>query len=374
MRILEVGKYWHPQRGGMETLLEQYSRGLVARGHAVRALVASGDGEEHRTQDSGVDLWRAPRHGEFASVPLCPALPSMVRRSLSGFDPDVVHLHLPNPLAVVAWLAARDERPVVVTYHSDIVRQRLLLRAWSPWRDRVLRQARFIHTTSQALIDASPVLSEHRDRCRAIAPGIDPGPWRSPDPGSVARWMGRIGEGAFLFVGRLVYYKGLEFLLEALRHCDLRVAICGEGPLRADLEARARDLQGRAIFLGDVTGDELPALYAAAAGFVLPSVAPSETFGVVQLEAMAARRPLVVSRASEGVVAVHDGAHSALLVPPGDPDALREAMLRVRDEAPLRDGLVAAADALLLDRYVLDDRIAELEALLYEATGRRTAA
>ena len=142
----------------------------------------------------------------------------------------------------------------------------------------------------------------------------------------------------------------------------------------AELEARARDLDGRAMFLGDVDEAELPALYAASAGFVLPSVAPSETFGVVQLEAMAARRPLVVSRASEGVVAVHDGAHSALLVPPGDPDALREAMLRVRDDAQLRDALVTAADALLRDRYVLDDRIAELEGLLYEATGRRTAA
>jgi rhamnosyl/mannosyltransferase len=312
--------------------------------------------------------------GEFASVPLCPALPSMLRRSLAELDPDVVHLHLPNPLAALAWLGARDDRPLVVTYHSDIVRQRLLLRAWSPWRNRVLRRARFVHTTSEALIDASPVLREHRGRCRAIAPGIDPEPWRHPDPRRVGSWRDRIGEGVFLFVGRLVYYKGVEFLLDALRGTDLRVAICGDGPLRAELEARALELPGQVFFLGDVGEEELPALHAASTGFVLPSVAASETFGVVQLEAMAARRPLVVSRASEGVVAVHAGAQSAVLVPPGDPDALRDAMLRVRDEPALRASLVDAADALLRERYVLADRIADLEGMLYEATGRRTAA
>ena len=375
MRILQVGKYWPPQRGGMETLLQQYCVGLARRGHTVRALVAAGGSEEERSFDAGIEVWRAARFGEFASVPLCPSLPSMVRRSLLDLDPDVVHLHLPNPLAVLAWLTSGDARPMVVTYHSDIVRQQALLRLWSPWRDRVLAAARAIHTTSQALIDSSEVLQGHRERCRAVPPGIDPAPWRQPLPESIAAWSERIGgPGTFLFVGRLVYYKGLDVLLEALRGTDLRVAICGEGPLRAELEARAEPMRDRVRFLGDVDAAELPALYAASGGFVLPSVAPSETFGVVQLEAMAARRPLVVSRASEGVASVHAGAESALLVAPGDASALRGAMLRVRDDRELGERLVAAADALIADRYAMDDRIAELEALLYEATGRSTAA
>jgi rhamnosyl/mannosyltransferase len=374
MRILQVGKYWHPQRGGMETLLQQYAEGLVARGHEVRAIVAAGDGEEARSREHGVDLWRAARHGELAAVPVCPSLPSLLRRSLVDLDPDVVHLHLPNPLAVLAWLIVGDGRPLVITYHSDIVRQQALLKLWAPWRDRVLSRARWIHTTSQALIESSEVLRRHRARCRAIAPGIDPSPWRRPDPEAVERWRSRIGDGAFLFVGRLVYYKGLDVLIEAARGSDLRVAICGDGPLRSSLEATAAPLADRVTFLGDVEAEALPALYGASAGFVLPSVAPSETFGVVQLEAMAAGRPLVVSRASEGVASVHAGAKSALLVPPGDPEALRDAMLRVRDDAVLRSGLVEAADALLAERYVFDDRLADLERLLEAAAGRSTAA
>lgn len=375
MRILQVGKYWPPQRGGMETLLQQYCTGLAGRGHRVRAIVAAGESEEERAFDGEVDVWRAARFGEFASVPVCPSLPSIVRRSLVDLDPDVVHLHLPNPLAVLAWLTVGDSRPMVVTYHSDIVRQRALLRLWSPWRDRVLAAARSIHTTSQALIDSSEVLQGHRTRCRAIAPGIDPGPWRQPPEGAVREWSERIGgPRTFLFVGRLVYYKGLDVLLEAVRGTDLQVAICGEGPLRPELESRARPMGERVRFLGDVDAAQLPALYAASAGFVLPSVAASETFGVVQLEAMAARRPLVVSRASEGVASVHAGADSALLVAPGDAEALRDAMLAVRDDAALRERLVGAAEALIADRYALDDRIADLENLLYEATGRSTAA
>lgn len=374
MRILQVGKYWHPQRGGMETLLQQYAEGLVARGHEVRAIVAAGEAEEARSIEHGVDLWRAARHGELAAVPVCPSLPSLLRRSLVDFDPDVVHLHLPNPLAVLAWLVVGDDRPMVITYHSDIVRQQALLKLWAPWRDRVLSRARWIHTTSQALIESSEVLRRHRSRCRAIAPGIDPSPWRAPDPGAVARWQSRIGDGAFLFVGRLVYYKGLDVLLEAARSSDLRVAICGDGPLRAELESAAAPMADRVAFLGDVEAEDLPALHAASAGFVLPSVAASETFGVVQLEAMAARRPLVVSRASEGVASVHAGAQSALLVPPGDAVALRDAMLRVRDDATLRAKLIEAADALLVERYVFDDRLADLERLLEAAAGRSTAA
>lgn len=374
MRILEIGKYWPPQRGGMETLLRQYCEGLAARGHRVRALVSATSPHDERAVESGVEVWRCARFGEIASVALCPSLVGALRRSLLDLDPDVVHLHLPNPMAAAAWLVMGGaRRPLVVTYHSDIVRQRVLLRAWAPFRDRVLDRACIVHTTSEALIDSSPVLDRFRDRCRAIPPGIDPSRWVSPDPGQVLRWRERLGPDAFLFVGRLVYYKGLDVLIDAVRGTDLRVAICGEGPLRSELERRAEGLEGRVRFLGEIGDDELVAAFAAARGFVLPSVAASETFGVVQLEAMAAGLPLVVCRASEGVAAVHEGADSAVLVAPRDVVALREAMLRVRDDAALAGRLRQAGRELLATRYDPAVRLDELESLLVEA-GRSTTA
>jgi glycosyltransferase involved in cell wall biosynthesis len=306
---------------------------------------------------------------------VCPSLPGAVRRSLFELDPEVVHLHLPNPLAAAAWLMMGDARPLVVSYHSDIVRQRTLLRLWAPWRDRVLNRAPCILTTSDALIESSPVLTRFAKRCRSISPGVDAGLWANPDPAAVARWRQRLGEGVFLFVGRLVYYKGVDVLIEAVRESDLRIAICGQGPLRAKLESAAASLGDRVQFLGDVEASAMPALYAACRGFVLPSVAPSETFGVVQLEAMAAGLPLVVSRASAGVESVHAGAASALLVEPARPEALREGMRRVLDENGLAARLTAAGHALIRERYDLEDRLDDLAELLAEvAAGRSTTA
>ena len=375
MRILEIGKYWPPQRGGMETLLQQYCEGLARRDHPVRVLVSASGPEDERGRSGGVELWRCARYGEFASVPVCPSLPGALRKSLVEFDPEVVHLHLPNPVAAASWLLMGDRRPLVVSYHSDIVRQQALLRMWSPWRDRVLARATCILTTSSALIDSSPVLTHFAGTCRSISPGVDPALWSNPDPVAVSRWKRRLGEGVFLFVGRLVYYKGVDVLIEAVRESDLRIAICGEGPLRTRLEAAAAPSGDRVQFLGDVDAAGMPALYAACHGFVLPSVASSETFGVVQLEAMAAGLPLVVSRASAGVESVHAGAASALLVEPSRPGDLRQAMLRVRDEEGLAATLVTAGSRLIQERYILEDRLDDLEELLVQAAaGRRTAA
>lgn len=374
MRILQIGKYWSPQRGGMETLLQQYSTGLVRRGHAVRAIVAATEAQDLREQVQGVDLRRCARFGELASVPLCPSMAAEVRRAVCDFDPHLVHLHLPNPVGVASWLAFGDRRPVAVTYHSDIVRQKLWLHLWSPWRDRLLGRAELIHTTSDALIESSPVLTRFADRCRAVPPGIRAASWENPAPAEVERWRTRLGTGRFLFVGRLVYYKGIEVLIEAVRDSDLRLAICGDGPLRTKLQASTRELAGQVQWLGDVDDAAMPAVMAASAGLVLPSTAASETFGVVQLEAMAAGLPLVVSRASAGVISVHPGKDSALFVDPSDPAALRAALLRVRDDDALRAGLVAGGRRLVREHYDADQRLAQLESLLVAAAGRNTAA
>lgn len=374
MRILQIGKYWFPQRGGMETLLQQYCEGLAGRGHALRVIVAACGSEDVHEQVGGIDLWRCGSYGSFAGVPVCPSLPSVLRRALREFDPEVVHLHLPHPGAVAAWLAFGDRRPLVVTYHSDIVRQRGWLRLWGPWRERLLNRTNLIHTTSQALIESSPVLARHRARCRAVAPWVNEADWSGVDAGERSAWQAQIGADAFLFVGRLVYYKGIEVLVEALRDSDLRLAICGDGPLRGQLESAVKPFADRVSFLGDVEAARLPALFAASRGLVLPSVAESETFGIVQLEAMAAGIPLVVSRASAGVVSVHHGRSSALFVDPRDVAGLREALCRVRDEEGLAEGLVAAGRALLREHYEPGVQLAQLEGLLEEAAGRSTAA
>ena len=293
-----------------------------------------------------------------------------VGRTLREFEPDVVHLHLPHPLGVVAWLISRDRRPLVVTYHSDIVRQRALGALYAPIGRRALGSARFIHVTSEALLRESRTLAPFRARCRPIPLGVRTSIWERPSPTRVQQWIDELGRRFLLFVGRLVYYKGIDVLLEALRGTQLRVVIAGDGPMRAEWETLSRVLgvHDQVRFLGEVADGALPALYAAARAFVLPSQAPSEAFGLVQLEAMAAGLPLVVARASEGVVSVHEEGTTALIVDCGDVDGLRQAMLDVWEDDDLVRRLADAARRRVRAFFELDHSIDRIEALLVEAS------
>jgi rhamnosyl/mannosyltransferase len=369
MKVLEIGKFYPPQRGGMETVLHDLSAGLVRRGHRVRAIVAaSGEDAVHETVD-GVELRRLGNWGTIRSVPFCPSLPSEVRTSLRDLDPDVVHLHLPHPLGAVAWLVARDGRPLVVTYHSDIVRQRALGALYAPVGDRVLRRAEVIHVTSEALADQSRTLARWRHKCRAVPLGVDVEHWSKPDPARVQEWIDDLGPRFVLFVGRLVYYKGIDVLLEALRGTEVRLVVAGDGPMRTEWETLSKvlGLSDRVRFLGEVGERALPALYAAARAFVLPSQAPSEAFGLVQLEAMAAGLPLVVSRASEGVASVHEDGTTALLVERGDVEGLRDAVRRVHDDDDLARRLAEAGRRRVRAFYELEHTLDRVEALLLGA-------
>lgn len=376
MKVLEIGKFYPPQRGGMETVLHDLSTGLARRGHAVRALVAAPGEDSSRDVIDGVEVERSGNWGTVRSVPVCPTLPADVRRALREFDPEVVHLHVPHPLGALAWTLARDARPLVVTYHSDIVRQRVLGALYGPLGRKVLASADAIHVTSEGLIASSRTLAPFREKCRAIPLGVDTQRWTNPSPVRVQQWIDDVGQRFVLFVGRLVYYKGLEVLIEAIRDTPVHVVVAGDGPMRTEWETLAKVLgvADRVRFLGEVGEDALPALYGAARAFVLPSQAPSEAFGLVQLEAMAAGLAMVVTRASEGVVSVHDGDKTALLVDLRDVDGLRDALLRVWEDDDLVRRLGDAARTRVRAFYELDHSVERVEDLLLRAArGRSTA-
>lgn len=375
MRVLEIGKYYPPQRGGMETALADLSTGLSRRGHQVEVLVSAGG--DHGVEEAldGVRVRRVPSWGTLFSVPVSPSLPAVTREIVRSRRPDLVHLHLPHPLAALACLRLPREVPLAISYHSDVVRQRRLGRLYAPLGRRILARARRILVSSDALVRSSESLAEFRERCEVVPLGVDTARWSRPDPLRVQTWNRQEGERFLLFVGRLVYYKGLDVLLEALRGTPLRVVVAGEGPMRREWETLARVLgvADRVRFVGEVSEDSLPALYAAARAFVLPSSAPSETFGLVQLEAMAAGLAVVACRASEGMASVHVEGETALLVPPRDPERLREALLRVWEDDALVEGLGAAARRRVRAFYELERCLDRTEKVLLEAAGRSDA-
>jgi rhamnosyl/mannosyltransferase len=351
MRILHVGKYYHPVRGGMETVLRSLCEGLLSRGHAVTALVAGTHPldrvETLRTPAGGATgrLVRAGRVGIVASQPLTPTLPILIRRELRRLRPDLVQLHLPNPLAATSWLMTSrggDATPLVIWYHADITRQRFGGRCVTPVVRACLGQSQGIAVSSPELAATSPLLTAFREKVTVIPFGIDVNDWSrendlgtGPQLGGGSKIIGREGvslppaDAPFLFVGRLVGYKGLDLLCEAVGSLPgARLEIVGDGPLRKELAALiSRSGWSRRIaMLGEVDDTTLRARLQGCRALVLPSRDRSETFGLVQLEAMAAGKPVVATRLPTGASSVAVDGETGRLVPPGDGEALRSVL------------------------------------------------
>jgi rhamnosyl/mannosyltransferase len=331
MKIMHIGKYYPPYRGGMETVLENMAEGLLDAGCGVTVLVAGAQGLDTEEVLTGpVTGWsgrlvRAAVHGHCNSQPLTLGLVGTMRRELARQRPDVVHLHLPNPLAAAAWLAL-DTFPdgplprLAVWYHADITRQRLGKILAGPVVRRCLGKSVGISVSSAALKAGSPVLAPLADKVAVIPFGIDPAPWCEVEPG---------GDGPFLFIGRLVPYKGLENLIAAVGMVpEAELVIMGEGPLAEALRQLAADsgCRGRVLLTGAASRREIAANLGRARALVLPSLDASETFGLVQLEAMAAGVPVIASDLPTGVREVGEPGVTCRLVKPGDPVALADVM------------------------------------------------
>jgi glycosyltransferase involved in cell wall biosynthesis len=328
----------------------------------ITVLAAS---ESRMTTESTVDGVRVIRVGtvaKIAAAPLSPALPLYIRRNPA----DVIHIHMPHPAAIPAYYAAARGTPLVITYHSDIVRQRLLGKMFGPILERALGRASIICTSAQYR-DSSPFLRRHAERCHIIPLAVRPNDFARPDPDSVVAIRERYGPKILLAVGRLVYYKGYEYLIKGMRNVEAALLIVGEGPLRASLEELAR-LQGvadRVHFLGEVK--DIAPHYHAADVFVLPSIARSEAFGIVQLEAMSCGTPVVNTSLDTGVPFVSLHGVTGLTVPPADSDALAGAINVLLDRPQLRASMGAAARHRVLAHFTVATMADATLALLQQA-------
>lgn len=330
-RVLQVGKYYPPHMGGIETHLRTLCHEL--RDAVDVQVVVANDGP--RLEEGLVDGIEVARLGTQFTLAAAPVCPDLVRR-LRTTQADIVHVHLPNPTAVLAYLMSGHKGRLVVSYHSDVVRQRVLERLFRPFLIRFLKRADAIVVATPNHIDSSPVLRGFRDRCVVIPYGIRLPDGAGVEASTVARLRERFGPRMVLGVGRLVYYKGFQYLIRAMREVDAHLVIIGDGPLFPQLEREVLEsgLDTRITLLGKV--DDLNPFYRAADLFVLPSVARSEAFGIVQLEAMACGTPVVNTSLDTGVPYVSLHNISGLTVPPEDVEALATAIQRVLGDSELR--------------------------------------
>ncbi len=358
MHVLHIYKDYYPVVGGIEGHIQVLAEGLVRQGHQATVLVTNTTAETLIEDEQGVQVIRTARDLHMASTPFSIGMAIMART----IKANIVDLHMPYPPGDIVARAVPGRPPLVVSYHSDVVRQQRLLRIYRPVLERTLRHATRIVATSKPYIDSSPFLRPHAAKCRVVPYGIDVQRFATFDGEQVGdirrRWPGPL----LLTVGVLRYYKGLHFLIEAMQQVEATLLIVGAGPEEAALrEATARlGLHERVFFVGGMANRDLPAYYHAADLFVLPSHLRSEAFGIVLLEAMAAGLPLVTTELGTGTSFINQHGRTGFVVPPANPQSLARAISVLVANPDLRARFGQAGRREVLTNYTPEHMVGRM--------------
>lgn len=365
MRVLHAFKtYWPDSFGGVERVIHEICEGTAGLGVESTVLSLS------RTPTGGEAVplgahWRISYRLDLdlASTGMSLAYLGHFRRHARAAD--IVHYHFPWPFMDLGQLTAPKHVPYLVTYHSDIVRQRRLNRLYAPLRTRFLARAQRIVATSPNYVATSDVLQRFRAKTEVIPIGLAEAPYPEPQVTERLRPLLEAPGPFFLSVGVMRHYKGLDDLLAAAPQVAATIVIAGDGPVRAELqETAARRGVTNVVFLGPVSEAEKMALLAACRAFVFPSSNRAEAYGLALVEAAMSGRPMISCEVGSGTSFVNRHGSTGLVVPPHDPPALAAAMTRLATDPELATSYGRAARR----RYEADlsgTRMAESYAALY---------
>lgn len=353
MKVLHVFKdYFPPTHGGIEHHINDVVHGLKDDFEFV-VLTTSSARRGVREHDDGVEVIRSAQWLRIGSAPFAPSWLAVLRRA----GADLLHFHLPDPWAEISFLISRPGAPAVATYHAEITRVRALVRGFRPVHRAFLSRMRKVIVGSWPMGATAPDVADRR-RLLPIPFGIDVDAW-SQRPAGSDRLRAGMDAPVVAFIGRLVHYKGLGVLLEAMRGVDAVLLVVGEGPIEERIRRQAEPLGPRVRFYGPVTNDERSRYYHAADVVVLPSTSRGEGFGLTLLEAMACGVPVISTELGTGTSWVNVNGSTGLVVPPNDPLALAEALRELLDAPSRRREMGAAARRRVSDcfskRRMLDD-------------------
>ncbi|SEM61912.1 rhamnosyl/mannosyltransferase [Pseudomonas sp. ok272] len=331
MRVLHFFKtYLTDSFGGIEQVIYQLCESGAKLGIDSQVLTLSADPTPPVVQLGQHEVHRAKLDIQFASTGFSRSVFKQFRELAA--EADVVNYHFPWPFMDLVHFASGMNKPCVVTYHSDIVRQKHLLKLYRPLMNRFLASADRIVAASPNYLHTSDVLQQFKDKTRVIPYGLDKAGYPQPDVARMNRWRQRLGDKFFLFVGVMRYYKGLHILLDALKDVDYPVVIVGAGPLEQALHAQAAALGLRNLhFLGRLDDEDKVALLELSYAIVFPSHLRSEAFGISLLEGAMYGKPMICSEIGTGTSYINIHNETGLVVPPSDPLAFREAMRTLWD-------------------------------------------
>lgn len=348
IRVLHAYKVYAPDAdGGVPAAIRALARGLMPQVDS-RVLTTRRPFAPRQLQVEGVAVERVAAFGSALSLPLAPSYPWRLRRAARWAD--LLALHAPFPLADLGAVAGGVGRAaLVVHWHADILGRRVAAALLTPLLRAVLRRAERIIVSHSSVVAHSPWLGPFAAKCRCVPYGIDPAFWGTlpeEEQAEVAALRQRHPR-LVVALGRLVPYKGFDVLIEAFTAVQGRLVIIGEGPERDRLAARigALGLGGRVELAGRLAAPAVRRLLHAARVFAFPSVSAAESFGIAQLEAMAAGLPVVNTALPTAVPWVARDGEEGLTVPPGDPGALAVAISALLEDPARAQALGAAGRA-----------------------------
>lgn len=326
INVLHCYKTYYPDTfGGIEQVIYQLAEGGVKENIHSTVFTHSPDFKEEVSILDHHTIHRVKTFCEFASTPFSfKAVPTFRRLAQSA---DIIHYHFPYPFMDFMHFAAGIKKPSVVSYHSDIVKQKTLLKLYEPMMNRFLNSVDRIVAASPNYVESSPVLQQFKEKVDVIPYGLDKTFYQNNDAAVVEKWKAIYPQGFFLFIGTFRYYKGLHILIEAAKNSRYPIVVVGAGPIEMELKAQAAKLSVDNIhFLGALGDSDKAALLQLSTCLVFPSHLRSEAFGISLLEGALYSKPLISSEIGTGTTYINIHRETGLVVPPSDPAALRRAM------------------------------------------------
>ena len=371
MKILQVYRdYFSVLHGGIERHVRELAHGLQPQIN-VEILAAGRRLRGTTIREENVLVHMAPELARFQGLPLCPTFGQIMRRG----SYDLIHLHLPTPMGQAGYAMSGRGCPAVATYHADLHRgSTAIRRGYNEMLKRTLPSYQRVIASSWELVKSSPVLSElheeHPKLIEVIPFGVNTDRFC---PGSTSRSQTlreRWGPGpVVLFVGRLADYKGLPFLIQAMKDLDAKLVVVGVG-VEHDriMRTGVLELGRRFVYLGDVPEEDLPDVYRAADVFCLPSTSSAEAFGLAALEALATGIPSITTEVGTATSVINKHGETGLVVEPGNPQVLTKALHELLSDHPTRTTMGVNARLRVVEHYDRTLMLSRVHQLLESAT------
>jgi rhamnosyl/mannosyltransferase len=370
VKVLHFFKTALPEtRGGIEQVINQLCRGASPHGIESEVLTLSASGDTTSFEYDGYLNHRAKLNCHVASTGF--SLSAFARFAELAEKADLIHYHFPWPFMDMVHFGTRVKKPSLVTYHSDVVRQKHLMRVYRPLMNAFLKSTDRIVASSPNYLETSDVLQKFSDKVSVITYGLDKATYPTPGAADMARWTATLGPKFFLFVGVLRYYKGLHILIEAAKGHDIPIVIAGAGPIEAELKAQAQAMGLKNVhFLGHLSEADKAALLTLCYAVVFPSHLRSEAFGISLLEGAMFGKPMISSEIGTGTTFINIADETGLVVPPSDPVALRNAMQQLWDHPQDAEAMGRRAEERYWELFTADKMVDSYVELYRELAGK----